>query len=115
MRSGSNRPCALASAALLAFGLGLASCNFERNVSDDCWIDQTANADALSFRDGLRLRNVPPRDAAWSTAQARIARTRTALRACLDGAPGSGRPPSAPAAPPSTTRRGILDGTPLVI
>jgi hypothetical protein len=90
MRSGSNRLRALASAALVA--LGLAACNFERNVSDDCWIDQKANADALSFRDGLRVRNVPKSDAAWSTAQERITRTRAALRACLDGAPGAGRP-----------------------
>jgi len=90
MRSRSNRLRALATAALLT--LGLAACNFERNVADDCWIDQAANADALSFRDGLRLRNVPQTDAVWSTAQARIGRTRAALRACLDGAPGSGRP-----------------------
>lgn len=90
MRSGPNRLRALACAALVA--LGLAACNFERNVSDDCWIVQKANADALSFRNGLRLRNVPKTDAAWSNAQERITRTRASLRACLDGAPGTGRP-----------------------
>ena len=72
--------------------LGLAACNLERSVADDCWIDQKANADALTFQNGLRVRNVPKTDAAWSTAQQRITRTRAALQACLDGAPGEGRP-----------------------
>jgi len=94
MRSGPYRLCALASAALLALALG--ACNFGRNVADGCWIDQKANADAMNFRDGLRLRNVSRSDPAWALAQQRVTRTRTALRACLDGAPGTGRP--APAA-----------------
>jgi len=92
MRSGSNRPRALAGAALLV--LGLCACHFERNVADGCWIDQKANADALAFQNGLRLRNVPKSDAAWSVAQDRITRSRTALQACQDGLPGSGRPPT---------------------
>ena len=94
MRSGSHRLCALAGAALLA--LGLAACDFGRNVADDCWIDQKAYADAESYRDGLRQRNLAKSEGAWSLAQERINRTRKDLRACLDGAPGSGRPaPSA--------------------
>lgn len=96
MRSGPTRPRALAGAALLALALG--ACNFGRNVADDCWIDQRASSDALSFRDGLRLRNVPRTNAAWSIAEDRVAKTRTALQACLDGAPGSGRPATAAAA-----------------
>ena len=98
MRSGPNRLRAVASAALLV--LGLAACNFERNVSDDCWIDQKANADAMNFRDGLRVRNVSRSDPAWTLAQQRVTRTRTALRACLDGAPGTGRPAAAAAGAP---------------
>ena len=90
MRSGTIRPRALAGAALLALCLG--ACHFERNVADDCWIDQKASDDALAYQNSLRLRNVPRTDAAWSVAQDRITRTRTALRACLDGLPGSGRP-----------------------
>ena len=93
MRSGSTRSRARAAVALLALGLGLAACNFERNVSDDCWVDQQIGTDAWNFRNGLRLRNVPQSDAAWSTAQARITRTRNAVRGCLDGKPGLGRPP----------------------
>ena len=90
MRSGSHRLCALAGAAL--FGLGLAACDFGRNVADGCWIDQKAYADAVSYRDGLRQRNLAKSEGAWSLAQERITRTRKDLRACLDGSPGSGRP-----------------------
>jgi hypothetical protein len=88
MRSGSTRLRALAAAALLALG----ACNFERNVADDCWIDQKAFADAQSYRAGLVARNLPKSEGAWSVAQERITRTRKDLQACLDGAPGSGRP-----------------------
>jgi hypothetical protein len=90
MRSGSTRLRALAGAALLALTLG--ACNFERNVSDDCWIDQKAYADAESYRAGLVARNLAKSEGAWSIAQERIAKTRKNLRACLDDAPGSGRP-----------------------
>jgi hypothetical protein len=97
MRSGSTRLRALAGAALFALALG--ACNFERNVSEDCWIDQQASADAQSYRAGLVARNLAKSEGAWSIAQQRIAKTSKDLRACLDGAPGSGRPATTAASP----------------
>jgi hypothetical protein len=86
----SNHRLLLAGTALLA--LGLAACNAERNVSDDCWIDRAGLESANRFRLGLLARNLDPEDGAWARADARIARARTELLACEDGAPGSGRP-----------------------
>ena len=86
----SNRALALLGAGLL--GLGLAGCNFGRNVSDECWIDRGAFESASHFRAGLRARNLPPTDGAWALAEARITKSRALLRACEDGATGSGRP-----------------------
>jgi len=86
----STKQLALAGAALL--GLGLAACNVERNVADDCWIDRGALESANRFRLGLKARNVAPEDGAWKSADARIALASKELRACEDGAPGSGRP-----------------------
>jgi phytoene/squalene synthetase len=90
MRSRKPLAPALALAALL--GLGLAACNIERNVADDCWIDRSALESANRFRLGLKARNVAPEDGAWASVHARITRARHDLRACEDGAPGSGRP-----------------------
>jgi hypothetical protein len=84
------RPPARLAAALLALGLG--ACNFGRNVSDDCWIDRGEHDAAQNFRAGLRARNLPLDDPAWKLADARIERSRRALRACEDGAAGLGRP-----------------------
>jgi hypothetical protein len=82
----------LAGAALLALGFGLAACNAGRNVADDCWIDRAGLESANRFRLGLLARNLPAEEGAWASADARLARARTELRACKDGAPGSGRP-----------------------
>ena len=90
MRTRPLRALALLGAALLCAGLG--SCNFGRNVSDDCWIDRSAHESAERFRAGLRARNLPPSDGAWALAGARIERSRKALRACEDGARAMGRP-----------------------
>jgi len=90
MRSRSPRPLALLGAALLGAALG--GCNFGRNVSDDCWIDRVAFDSANRYRTGLRARNLPPNDGAWPVAEARIEKSRRTLRACEDGAPGTGRP-----------------------
>jgi hypothetical protein len=76
----------------LLLGLGLAGCNVERNVADDCWIDRGALKSANDFRLGLKARNLAPEDGAWASADARITRARNELRACEDGASGSGRP-----------------------
>jgi hypothetical protein len=86
----SHRALALLGAGLL--GLGLAACNFGRNVSDDCWIDRGAFEAANRYRAGLRARNLPQGDAAWATAEARVALSRKQLQACEDGLAGSGRP-----------------------
>ena len=90
MRSRSPRRLALVGAALLGFGLG--ACNVGRNVADDCWIDRGALESANRFRLGLKARNVSPDDGVWASADARIARASKELRACEDGARGSGRP-----------------------
>ena len=90
MRSRKQCPLALAGAALL--GLGLAACNIERNVADDCWIDRSALESANRFRLALTARNVPLDDGAWVDAETRITRARKELQACEDGAPGVGRP-----------------------
>jgi hypothetical protein len=90
MRSRKQLPLALAGAALL--GLGLAACNAGRNVADDCWIDRSALESANRFRLGLTARNVAPDDGAWASADARVTRASQELRACEDGARGSGRP-----------------------
>jgi len=90
MGSKPHRPIACLGAALLCAGLG--ACNFERNVSDDCWRDRTAFEAANRFRAGLRQRNLPASDGAWAVAEARVERSRKALRACEDGAAGLGRP-----------------------
>jgi hypothetical protein len=90
MRSKPHPALALLGAALLAAALG--GCNFGRNVSDDCWVDQTAFDAANRYRAGLRARNLPPNDGAWAVAEARIGKARQNLRACEDGAPGTGRP-----------------------
>jgi hypothetical protein len=86
----SRRPLALLAAGLL--GLGLAACHFGRNVADDCWIDRGAFEAASRYRAGLRARNLPSGDGAWALAEARVAKSRQALRSCEDGAAGSGRP-----------------------
>ena len=90
MRSKPHRPIACLCAALLCAGLG--ACNFGRNVSDDCWRDRTAFEAANRFRAGLRQRNLPVSAGAWAVADARIERSRKALRTCEDGASGLGRP-----------------------
>ncbi len=90
MRFRKHLPLALAGAAL--FGLGFAGCNIGRNIADDCWIDSGALKSANDFRLGLKARNVAPENGAWASADARIARARKELRACEDGASGSGRP-----------------------
>ena len=90
MRSRTRRPVALAGAALL--GLALGACNAGRNVADDCWINRGALDSANRFRLGLKARNVAPDDGAWATADARIRRASQELRACEDGARGTGRP-----------------------
>ena len=87
MRSRKQSRFALAGAALL-----LGACNIERSVADDCWIDRGALESANRFRLGLSARNVPSDDGAWAYAETRIARARKGLRACEDGASGSGRP-----------------------
>ena len=86
----STKQLALAGAVLQ--GLALAACNVGRNVADDCWIDRGALESANRFRLGLKARNVAPEDGAWKSADARIALARKELRACEDGARGSGRP-----------------------
>ncbi len=90
MRSKPNPSLALLGAAL--FGVGLGACNLGRSVADDCWIDRGAFEAANRYRAGLRARNLPPGDGAWTVAEARIEKSRQALRACEDGAPGTGRP-----------------------
>ena len=90
MRSKPHPSLALLGAALLGAALG--GCNFGRNVSDDCWIDRAGFDSANRYRAGLRARNLPPTDGSWAVAEARIDRSRRALRACEDGAAGSGRP-----------------------
>jgi hypothetical protein len=90
MRFRKHHPLAVAGAALLTLGLG--ACNIGRNVADDCWIDRSALESANRFRLGLKARNVAPDDGAWAIADARVAGARKDLRACEDGAPGSGRP-----------------------
>jgi hypothetical protein len=90
MRSRKHLPLALALALLL--GLGLAGCNVGRNIADDCWIDRGALESANAFRLGLKARNLPPENGAWASADARITLAGKQLRACEDGAPGSGRP-----------------------
>jgi hypothetical protein len=90
MRSRSLRPLALLGAALLGAALG--GCNFGRNVADDCWIDRAGFDSATRYWSGLRARNLPLTDGAWAVADARVDRARRALRACEDGAPGTGRP-----------------------
>jgi len=90
MSSKPHRPIACLCAALLCAGLG--ACNFGRNVSDDCWRDRSEFDAANRFRAGLRQRNLPVSDGAWAVADARIERSRKALRACEDGASGLGRP-----------------------
>ncbi len=82
----------LALAGVVLQGLALAACNVERNVADDCWINRGALESANRFRLGLKARNVAPEDGAWKSADARIALARKELRACEDGARGSGRP-----------------------
>jgi hypothetical protein len=90
MRSRKHLPLALAGAALLGFGL--AACNLERSVADDCWIDRAALESANRFRLGLLARNAAPDTGAWASADAGITLARKELRACEDGARGSGRP-----------------------
>ena len=90
MRSKPHPLLALAGAWLLAAALG--ACNFGRNVSDDCWVDQAGFDSANRYRAGLRARNLPSGDELWAVADARVDRARRALRACEDGKPGSGRP-----------------------
>jgi len=90
MRFRQRRPLALAAAFLLPLALG--ACNVGRNVADDCWIDRSALESANRFRLGLKARNVAADDGAWATAHARVTRASKDLRACEDGAPGSGRP-----------------------
>lgn len=90
MRFRQRRPLALAGAFLLPLALG--ACNVGRNVADDCWIDRGALESANRFRLGLKARNVPADDGAWAIAHERVTRASQDLRACEDGAPGSGRP-----------------------
>jgi len=85
-----HRPIACLCAALLCAGLG--ACNFDRNVSDQCWRDRSEFESANRFRAGLRQRNLPVSDGAWAVADARIERSRKALRNCEEGGPGVGRP-----------------------
>ena len=90
MRSKPHPSLALLGAALLGAALG--GCNLGRSVADDCWIDRTALESANRFRLGLLARNVAPDFGAWASADARITLASKQLRACEDGAPGSGRP-----------------------
>jgi hypothetical protein len=77
-------------AALLVAALG--GCHFERNVSDDCWIDRAGFEAATRYRAGLRARNLPADDGSWAVAETRLVQARKALQNCEDGGPGPGRP-----------------------
>ncbi len=90
MRSRTKGPLTVATAAVLL--LGLSACDIGQSFADDCWVNREALDDANRFRLGLKARNVAPDDGGWAVADARIARARTELQACEDGARGTGRP-----------------------
>jgi len=91
MRSGFPSLRALVGAALL--GLSLGACGFDRNVSDDCWIDRANFQSAERYLSGLRQRNLPAADPTRLASTDRNTRARKALRACQDDVPALGRPP----------------------